>query len=128
MSNETPAELVTKVMGIRRVPGLTEVERLKHLSVLLKLAGAGPDALDDAKSALRRVSDRLHQAGQYAFTPGPLPYADITDPQPLNKYAYVRNNPGSPFFTYFHQMPSRPHVACVETIDSATGTMSKFCE
>ncbi len=25
--------------------------------------------------------------------PGPLPYADITDPQTLNKYAYVRNNP-----------------------------------
>ena len=24
---------------------------------------------------------------------GPLPYADITDPQTLNKYAYVRNNP-----------------------------------
>jgi RHS repeat-associated protein len=29
------------------------------------------------------------QVGQ----PGPLPYADITDPQTLNKYAYVRNNP-----------------------------------
>ncbi len=25
--------------------------------------------------------------------PGPLPYADITDPQTINKYAYVRNNP-----------------------------------
>lgn len=25
--------------------------------------------------------------------PGPLPYADINDPQTLNKYAYVRNNP-----------------------------------
>ena len=25
--------------------------------------------------------------------PGPLPYADITDPQTLNKYVYVRNNP-----------------------------------
>jgi len=24
---------------------------------------------------------------------GPLPYADITDPQTLNKYVYVRNNP-----------------------------------
>jgi RHS repeat-associated protein len=29
------------------------------------------------------------QVGQ----PGPLPYADITDPQTLNKYVYVRNNP-----------------------------------
>ena len=26
-------------------------------------------------------------------TIGPLPYADISDPQTLNKYAYVRNNP-----------------------------------
>jgi RHS repeat-associated protein len=25
--------------------------------------------------------------------PGPLPYADILDPQTLNKYGYVRNNP-----------------------------------
>jgi len=25
--------------------------------------------------------------------PGPLPYADIRDPQTINKYAYVRNNP-----------------------------------
>jgi len=32
-------------------------------------------------------------SGQAVFQPGPLPYADITDPQTLNKYAYVRNNP-----------------------------------
>ena len=31
--------------------------------------------------------------GQAAFQAGPLPYADIGDPQTLNKYAYVRNNP-----------------------------------
>jgi len=31
--------------------------------------------------------------GKSAETIGPLPYADITDPQTLNKYAYVRNNP-----------------------------------
>jgi len=31
--------------------------------------------------------------GTHAGKPGPLPYADITDPQTLNKYAYVRNNP-----------------------------------
>jgi RHS repeat-associated protein len=31
--------------------------------------------------------------GQEISQPGPLPYADITDPQTLNKYAYVRNNP-----------------------------------
>jgi RHS repeat-associated protein len=31
--------------------------------------------------------------GQQVGAPGPLPYADITGPQTLNKYAYVRNNP-----------------------------------
>jgi RHS repeat-associated protein len=31
--------------------------------------------------------------GQHAFQPGPLPYADLIDPQTLNKYAYVRSNP-----------------------------------
>jgi len=31
--------------------------------------------------------------GKPAFSPGPLPYADISDPQTLNKYIYVRNNP-----------------------------------
>ena len=31
--------------------------------------------------------------GRRAETIGPLPYADITDPQTLNKYAYVLNNP-----------------------------------
>lgn len=32
-------------------------------------------------------------SGGQVGTPGPLPYADITDPQTINKYAYVRNNP-----------------------------------
>jgi len=31
--------------------------------------------------------------GQQVGQPGPLPYANIVDPQTLNKYAYVRNNP-----------------------------------
>lgn len=31
--------------------------------------------------------------GQQAASAGPLPYADIADPQTLNKYSYVRNNP-----------------------------------
>ena len=30
--------------------------------------------------------------GQQVGKPGPLPYADIWDPQTLNKYGYVRNN------------------------------------
>ena len=31
--------------------------------------------------------------GKAAFAAGPIPYADIGDPQTLNKYTYVRNNP-----------------------------------
>jgi RHS repeat-associated protein len=31
--------------------------------------------------------------GKQISQPGPLPYADIRDPQTINKYAYVRNNP-----------------------------------
>jgi RHS repeat-associated protein len=31
--------------------------------------------------------------GQQIQQPGPLPYADITNPQSLNKYTYVLNNP-----------------------------------
>ncbi|MEW5980665.1 MAG: RHS repeat-associated core domain-containing protein [Acidobacteriota bacterium] len=31
--------------------------------------------------------------GRQVQRPGPLPYADITDPQTLNKYSYVLNNP-----------------------------------
>lgn len=30
---------------------------------------------------------------QHVFQAGPLPYADLKDPQTLNKYAYVRDNP-----------------------------------
>jgi RHS repeat-associated protein len=31
--------------------------------------------------------------GKDITPPGPLPYADIRNPQSLNKYAYVYNNP-----------------------------------
>lgn len=31
--------------------------------------------------------------GTAAFAAGPLPYADLSDPQTLNKYVYTRNNP-----------------------------------
>ena len=46
--------------------------------------------------SLRRMSSRAFLdafTGQHVSQDGPLPYADITDPQTLNKYAYVRNNP-----------------------------------
>jgi hypothetical protein len=48
-------------------PGLTEVERLKHLSVLLKLAAATMDALDDAKTALQQVSQARPSAAAVAL-------------------------------------------------------------
>jgi RHS repeat-associated protein len=32
-------------------------------------------------------------SGGQVGTPGPLPYADISDPQTINKYVYIRNNP-----------------------------------
>jgi len=31
--------------------------------------------------------------GQPAFSPGPIGYADLSDPQTLNMYVYTRNNP-----------------------------------
>ncbi len=31
--------------------------------------------------------------GKPAFAAGPLPYANLSDPQTLNKYVYTRNNP-----------------------------------
>jgi RHS repeat-associated protein len=31
--------------------------------------------------------------GKDIIPPGPLPYADVLDPQTINKYCYVRNNP-----------------------------------
>jgi hypothetical protein len=48
-------------------PGLTEVERLKHLSVLLKLAAVNADALDDAKTALQKVSEDRPSAAVVAL-------------------------------------------------------------
>jgi RHS repeat-associated protein len=67
----------------------------------------------DAETGLDYMLARYYSAGQGRFTspdewaggivdaysggaigkPGPLPYADISDPQTINKYAYVRNNP-----------------------------------
>lgn len=52
-------------------------------------------SLDRTPSSRRNwPSGRRHRgAGQQVGQPGPLPYADINDPQTLNKYAHVRNNP-----------------------------------
>ena len=47
---------------------------------------ASPDDFSDSG-----ITDPF--TGRVTFSPGPLPYADISNPQSLNKYAYVLNNP-----------------------------------
>jgi RHS repeat-associated protein len=67
----------------------------------------------DAETGLDYMLARYYSSGQGRFTspdewaggivdaytggqvgtPGPLPYADLGDPQTINKYVYVRNNP-----------------------------------
>jgi len=47
-------------------PGLTEVDRLRFLSVLLKLEGS-VDALNNAKDALQRMSEGRPFAGVVAL-------------------------------------------------------------
>jgi RHS repeat-associated protein len=54
----------------------------------------------DAETGLDYFEARYFSAAQgrftspdWAETPEPVPYADVTDPQTLNLYAYVRNNP-----------------------------------
>jgi RHS repeat-associated protein len=54
----------------------------------------------DAETGLDFFGARYFSAAQGRFTspdwsasPEPVPYADLGDPQSLNRYAYVRNNP-----------------------------------
>ncbi len=54
----------------------------------------------DAESGLDYFGARYFSAAQGRFTspdwsaaPEPIPYADLNDPQTLNLYGYVRNNP-----------------------------------
>jgi RHS repeat-associated protein len=54
----------------------------------------------DAETGLDYFGARYYSASQGRFTspdwsskPQPVPYADLKDPQTLNLYAYVRNNP-----------------------------------
>jgi RHS repeat-associated protein len=54
----------------------------------------------DAETGLDYFGARYFSGAQGRFTtpdwsakPTPVPYADLTDPQTLNLYAYVRNNP-----------------------------------
>jgi len=66
-------------------------------------AGAGPGFTGkerDSESGLDYFGARYYSGAQGRFTspdwsatPQPVPYADLTDPQTLNLYTYVRNNP-----------------------------------
>src|SRR6202012_5733533 len=54
----------------------------------------------DSESGLDYFGARYYSNGQGRFitpdwsvTPVPVPYADLTDPQSLNQYSYVRNIP-----------------------------------
>ena len=47
-------------------PGLTEVEQLKYLSVLLKMTGKA-DCLDEVKNTLRTISEGRPYAGMVAL-------------------------------------------------------------
>ncbi|MFL6436913.1 MAG: RHS repeat-associated core domain-containing protein [Terriglobales bacterium] len=56
----------------------------------------------DAETGLDFFGARFYSSGQgrwlspdWSATPEAVPYADITDPQSLNLYGYVRNNPMS---------------------------------
>lgn len=55
--------------------------------------------------------------GQQVGQPGPLPYADITDPQTLNKYVYVRNSP----LQYTDPDGHCPPLLCGAAIGAAGG-------
>ena len=54
----------------------------------------------DAETGLDYLGDRYFSSAQGRFTspdwsatPEPVPYANLSDPQTLNLYTYVRNNP-----------------------------------
>lgn len=44
------------------------------------------------RSVLSSAQGRF-TSSDWSATPQPIPYADLTDPQTLNLYGYVRNNP-----------------------------------
>jgi hypothetical protein len=46
----------------------------------------------------------------WAATPEPVPYADLTDPQSLNQYSYVRNIPTSKVDPDGHDCPQCPAI------------------
>jgi hypothetical protein len=62
------------------------------------------------------LEGNLFVTWDWAATPASVPYADLNNPQSLNQYAYVRNNPMSYGDADGHDCPTCP----IETIPEAT--------
>ena len=82
----------------------------------------------DAETGLDFFGARYFSAAQGRFTtpdwsarPVPIPYADISDPQTLNLYAYVRNNPLSRADADGHCADHYKDGTCKVNVDPATG-------
>jgi RHS repeat-associated protein len=66
--------------------------------------------------------------GRAAFQLGPLPYADISDPQTLNKYSYVRNSPLRYTDPDGHDAQQTLSPDEVKSVASDINAVSKFAE
>ena len=58
-----------------------------------ELAGSAMQGLDYFGARYFSAAQGRFTTPDWSATPHPVPYADLTDPQTLNLYAYVRNNP-----------------------------------
>jgi RHS repeat-associated protein len=71
-----------------------------HLNAASSMTSQFTSKERDAETGLDYFGARYYSAAQGRFmtpdwskTPTPVPYADFSDPQTLNLYSYVRNNP-----------------------------------
>ena len=53
----------------------------------------GPPALDDFPARYYASTEGRWLTADWSVTPEPVPYAKLGDPQSLNLYAYVDNDP-----------------------------------
>jgi RHS repeat-associated protein len=73
------------------VDGVTEKFTGKERDA--ELAGSGMQGLDYFGARYFSSAQGRWTSPDWSATPQPIPYADLRDPQTLNLYAYVRNNP-----------------------------------